>query len=350
MTKLGRNDYCWCDSGKKYKKCHLNNDANKDYQPTIKQVFSDRHNEYKRKKCMHPGNTHTEIIAAHTIQRNGSLSKIKNQKGKVMAFDLPFSDKPIDQGWKKASTFYGFCEKHDKIFTPLENKPFDCSAEQCFFAGYRAICHELYKKECGLSWCKSDKLKFISCIAAAIQGLELGIKDINKLKEIYDKALSKDMYDDFEFLVIFFQGDQSIVSTGLINTCTDFCGNKLYELTDSNDLLAEGVSVSLINVDHKGLDKVAFILSWPKYHTKSTLFAHSLLKYNTNKLSNAVAQLVFLQIENTFFSELWWQSLSDKQKECITKLATTPSQDFYIDGSKVIPLSWSFDSMHTSLR
>ena len=25
--KLGRNDPCWCGSGKKYKKCHMNSDA-----------------------------------------------------------------------------------------------------------------------------------------------------------------------------------------------------------------------------------------------------------------------------------------------------------------------------------
>ena len=23
MTKIGRNDSCWCGSGKKYKKCHI---------------------------------------------------------------------------------------------------------------------------------------------------------------------------------------------------------------------------------------------------------------------------------------------------------------------------------------
>ena len=27
--KLGRNEPCWCDSGKKFKKCHLNRDAQK---------------------------------------------------------------------------------------------------------------------------------------------------------------------------------------------------------------------------------------------------------------------------------------------------------------------------------
>ena len=29
IPKLGRNDLCWCGSGKKYKKCHLNSDMAK---------------------------------------------------------------------------------------------------------------------------------------------------------------------------------------------------------------------------------------------------------------------------------------------------------------------------------
>jgi len=29
IPKLGRNDLCWCGSGKKYKKCHLESDMKK---------------------------------------------------------------------------------------------------------------------------------------------------------------------------------------------------------------------------------------------------------------------------------------------------------------------------------
>ncbi len=28
-AELGRNDVCWCGSGKKYKRCHLDSDAHK---------------------------------------------------------------------------------------------------------------------------------------------------------------------------------------------------------------------------------------------------------------------------------------------------------------------------------
>ena len=29
IPKLGRNDPCWCGSGKKYKRCHMESDARK---------------------------------------------------------------------------------------------------------------------------------------------------------------------------------------------------------------------------------------------------------------------------------------------------------------------------------
>ena len=29
IPKLGRNDLCWCGSGKKYKKCHMDSDMRK---------------------------------------------------------------------------------------------------------------------------------------------------------------------------------------------------------------------------------------------------------------------------------------------------------------------------------
>lgn len=35
MTKIGRNDACWCGSGKKYKACHLDSDASGKTQPVL---------------------------------------------------------------------------------------------------------------------------------------------------------------------------------------------------------------------------------------------------------------------------------------------------------------------------
>lgn len=356
MTKLGRNDICWCRSGKKYKKCHLTNDQEKASQPkTAGQVFKELYNHYQAKTCMHPEDIHDRIIAAHTIQRNGSLSHIKNHSNKVLTFS-PFSQdhgeklQPIEVGCKKASTFYGFCEKHDKIFAPLENTIFTCSEEQCFLAGYRAICHELYNKERALNFYQSTKLHSDYYQHDAIYGLEIGIKDLKKVKRMYDQALSTKRYHDFEFSVIILNGRQDIVSTGYINTCTDLFGNKLYELTDNKVSIAEGCAVSLINVKFENTDKVSLILSWPKEYKTSSLFAESILRYDTNKLPNAIMQLIFTQIENTFFSEEWWTRLDDKNRTIITRLSNDMPNDFYIDNNIEIPLTWTFDKIFTSIK
>lgn len=39
---LGRNDPCWCGSGKKYKKCHLDSDAAKDREAAYAAQFTSR--------------------------------------------------------------------------------------------------------------------------------------------------------------------------------------------------------------------------------------------------------------------------------------------------------------------
>jgi SEC-C motif len=39
---LGRNDLCWCGSGKKYKKCHLDSDAAKEREANYAALFAQK--------------------------------------------------------------------------------------------------------------------------------------------------------------------------------------------------------------------------------------------------------------------------------------------------------------------
>ena len=58
------------------------------------------------------------------------------------------SGTPERRGWREASTFPGFCDRHDRAtFAPIETVPFIGSAEQSFLLAYRAECHELYQKQ-----------------------------------------------------------------------------------------------------------------------------------------------------------------------------------------------------------
>ncbi|HSH98415.1 MAG TPA: SEC-C metal-binding domain-containing protein [Methyloradius sp.] len=115
--KLGRNDPCWCGSGAKYKKCHLDRESEPPHDPW--KVAAEVAKEFSSEMCLVPEemkhNCSGKIIKAHTVPRSGSLAKIA-QAGHVYTFvpSLPNFIKnkgkllPQLVGIKNASTFTGF--------------------------------------------------------------------------------------------------------------------------------------------------------------------------------------------------------------------------------------------------
>jgi hypothetical protein len=93
-----------------------------------------------------------KIIRAHSLQK--SIFKNHAKNGHVYQFE-PFTgthdaDKnlwPDLVGINKATTFLGFCERHDtRIFSRIENVPFQNTPEQKFLHHYRAFAQMYYDK------------------------------------------------------------------------------------------------------------------------------------------------------------------------------------------------------------
>ena len=140
--KIGRNEPCWCGSGKKFKRCHLERDKQKP--SSLWENDKELRKAFSSKVCSTPEDWHIDcskqISKAHTVPKSGSLRKIA-RKGLVYAF-VPSLENlkknngvfvPELIGINKASTFSGFCSYHDGvIFSPVEQKPFVGSPEQCF--------------------------------------------------------------------------------------------------------------------------------------------------------------------------------------------------------------------------
>jgi len=151
----GRKPYelCWCGSGKKYKKCHrFRQDMPKlslgEALQKQRKVF------WKKRGCMHPlaspKTCSGHVIDAHSIQRKGPLSAIVDGKNHVSHL-TPSDDRSdtivLEIGWKKASTFPGYCAGHDSaLFNTLEQQTFTGTHEQCVLLAFRNVCNELYKK------------------------------------------------------------------------------------------------------------------------------------------------------------------------------------------------------------
>src|SRR5438128_1642184 len=117
MAQPGRNDPCWCGSGLKFKRCHLNREKQKPENPfNIRKRFFELH---KRKFCFcsrDAGNCSNVYAASHSISKSGSL-KLISEHSHVAALqgDFHFVEdaesyydtlRIVELSINKASTFY----------------------------------------------------------------------------------------------------------------------------------------------------------------------------------------------------------------------------------------------------
>jgi SEC-C motif len=208
--KIGRNDPCWCGSGRKYKYCHLNR-ANEP-PVTIQEAIHTTKTISNKKYCLHPGANSNAcrggIVRAHTIQRSGGLTCIARD-GHVYGFipeptDVARNEPPTRArliGVKEASTFTGLCSYHDnQTFAPLEKQAFTGTQEQMFLLAYRTICNEAYAKRAQLEIADFSKtmdrgrkleeqMGLQDFLNAWRMGIDVGLRELRHYKSAYDQAL-----------------------------------------------------------------------------------------------------------------------------------------------------------------
>ncbi len=352
---IGRNDLCWCGSGKKYKKCHLPTESGNTM--PLGQVKQSLYKEFKKKECLYPQRYADEcskkIIAAHSIQKSRVLKSISNDSNEVMTFYQTTENKPRYVGWKQASTFNGFCEKHDKqIFSVIEDRDVEPTSEQLFIFGYRAFCHELYQKSASLRYqpyALENLLKGRSLIEqqkiyeiqkASNLGVKKGQEEINKVKEgVFDPVLKTKQYDCFSSLYIEFSGHPAFVATGVITPDFDVHGKKiqcvLQQLESSET--AHHLALSLINLG----DKVRLVLYWPSKFVKCTDFVMSLIELTEVELIRKLCAMVFGYLENVYFSDSWWNNLSPNQQKEIFRLSRSVFYTICSPSLSFSPVDWA---------
>jgi hypothetical protein len=108
--------------------------------------------EFSKRICLHPQGSTAEcsaqLIRAHSVSRSTSLLSIA-EEGHVMQFDASM-EVLIESGGRivarrigvnLASTFTGFCHRHDtSTFAAIDIPITALSEEQIFLLAYRAIC------------------------------------------------------------------------------------------------------------------------------------------------------------------------------------------------------------------
>lgn len=332
-VRLGRNDPCWCGSGVKFKKCHLHREQETPL--PIEALAAEARPFFQIRQCLHPlasAQACGKLIAAHTIQRRGALEKIVDKSGHLLSFYPPHPtqrQKPQRVGWREASTFSGFCQKHDSAtFVPLEQKAFIGSAEQCFLLAYKAQCHELYQKQAsdrsheplrhlldrGLPPELQREVQAIEAVVGA--GVRKGLDDARIHKERMDAELLEGRHSDWERLFISFEGPMCIVSTGVPTPNRSFSGEELQRLHDLNSRL-QPLYFGPVPTAQGGV----WVFLWRPNDDAPRKLMEDFQRIHRDHLPGRLAQFMFAYVENTFFAEDWWTSLDGIVQEHLGQLA-----------------------------
>ncbi|MCG5226784.1 hypothetical protein [Acinetobacter pittii] len=275
------------------------------------------------------------IINSHTIPKSGSLKKIE-RKGHVYSFDkkdlLAIHEArgkilPQLMGVNKASTFKGFCGKHDQaLFSPIETVDFEGTPEQCFLLFYRAYAKEVYNKKINFNdrettykfMESNEKIPLENKLLAKMYlddhftGMQKAINDINRLKPLMDEILENQDYAKVKALIIEFDEPLPFMVSGAVYPEQDFDGEIILDLLarDFNPFYSLGCT------SFSSSDKGFFVFTWLNIENNPIdNFIESFLRINDHYKYNHLLKMTFNFFENIYMSPDWWESLDKKHKD-----------------------------------
>lgn len=328
MPKVGRNDPCPCGSGKKYKKCHLDREQQAPVNPYH---MANQHRQIMGEgACLHPlagpGVCSGKIVRAHSVRRAADLLALA-VNGHVVERQVSLDTLQRTDGLpearlvgiNQASTFRGFCQKHDtEAFVPIETSPFVGTAEQCFLLFFRAWSRETYAKEgqgraLGLL-SDADKGRTVreqhqiqTTLADLREGVALGLRDVRHFKKLLDIAFVAKDYAAVRSIVFETSQPFPIACSGAFYPFHDFAGNEI-QSTDLTKTPAP-LAVTILNEDGKGYA----VLSWFAAASAGPTVFIDALKSQPD-FTDAIARVAFSHLENVFANPTWWDGLSAEQQ------------------------------------
>ncbi len=372
MESIGRNDPCWCGSGKKYKKCHL--DRENQTPVTLNEIEQVRKKGGSWQKCLHPeaGSKCDKVVRAHSVQRQGGLSRIARE-GHVYQLEHRFPKILQNKGTpslglvgiKEATTFTGMCGFHDnETFMPIESGAVSFTPEQCFLFAYRSLCKEVYAKQAIRGntelFRELDKGQPKE-VQAAIQriatwrntGYAEGVAELETVKSEYDRILlESNGYVDLRYYAVELDRTPEIMCSGFGSPETDFDGNRIQHLADLEPI--QNISFSLIsNVEHvSNEDAGAGVFAWLGEQPAMECLMRSFHGIPDAEKPAALVRYVFGGHENFAISPEWYDARTAEEQQAIKQRILSgasweyPQHDFTDDGHRTV--DWQVKAVHIS--
>jgi len=331
MVNIGRNERCWCGSGKKFKRCHLDRE-NVD-RLTIGNVLDGQRDAASLRLCLVKNLDTTAcsggIVQAHSLSRKASLERIA-RKQHVYGFRAWLTELrqsggrmlPRLVGIREASTFTGFCQGHDgQLFKAIDAHPLVPTPEQIALLSYRTLCREIiWKMVLGRTvplMRETDRGHSpIRQLRTQLTADEFGnhvadaLPDLAGEQAAWHRVVQEGAYDQLSYAVIQLGSTPDVVCGGVSQPDKDFLGRMLIDLR-ARGARQDDVAFTLIPCDMGGLA----IFSWLGHFQEAEAFVGSLLSLPEPRIVNQLVRYAFETFDNVWLSPNWWEGLASPQKE-----------------------------------
>jgi len=347
VEKMGRNELCWCHSGLKYKKCHL--DREKQIPLNLFEAEGKINAAFREGYCSYPDPISdpcsSAIIKSHTIQKRGGIAAIA-ENGHVHTVkprmknlvETKGNPAPRKISVNDASVFPGFCNKHDtSLFKPIEGKVLALDKNAAFLLSYRAVAYQRFAKEVefkitsvqresdrGHPFNMQSSIQKILC--HYIVGVERGRRDLNRWKAWFDTRLVSGARDDFHFVAVRFDRILPFVASAAFHPEFGFDGTPLQRLGRDGD-----------DLDHVVLNVTTFdgqtiaVFGWIGDDTgPAKIYSDTFLAIADDRKADALLRALFIQTDNVFLRPSWWDGLPQSDQAVFKRLM--------LSGSPSIPL------------
>jgi hypothetical protein len=272
-----------------------------------------------------------QIIRAHSLSKRQSLGAV-TENGHVFSA-IPNTERLFHRddargqliGINKASTFTGFCGKHDQeIFRELDTKEFDGNASnKTFLVAYGTLCRELFAKrghsktfevikELDRGRSESDQIFIQKASSLGAAGAQAALAELQELKGRFDNALLAARYNEFCFRNFRFDVRPDIVSAGGFNPTHNLGGRLIQDLIRL-DQPSENLLFSILPATSGFW--VSFL--WSTEHKLMGTFVEDFARMATVGTAYGVA---LAYVENSFMKPSVWRTMGARDQEIITKL------------------------------
>ncbi len=278
-----------------------------------------------------------KIINSHSLQKMGSFAVLEREiNGNQKIFALtekqinPITSKnellPI--GKNAASTFFGFCDNHDKIFSPIEQNSelIDVDIdEHCFLLSFRAFAISYHRKKENIhllstndNELKAKLRKYFNHnnLDAQLEGEKLGLQDMNPNKEILTNTLYSKDYSCLDFFT--YELDYTVPTAMCMLTSSPYLfSGKTINISTDPEYQYSDIFTSVIPLKSKTL----VVLASMKKDPFGSIYLNELAKMHELPFQKALTWHVLTNAENCFFSPEWFENLSAHQRQYIVDLS-----------------------------